>query len=316
MATAPLEALAERLKWPYIRSAEEGGLTRTQRVRDILSAFRKDILPEEFRTDLVELGEDKDDHISQERRRNPEQCVVQGDFEATIFRLAVHDDNVFTSLCKAMPAGASAAIYFNKMLERSKTVLAELDRYCQNLGQTSSKYEDERDVLLSISIALETIKDNARNIRRNIRARAPHGLQEAANTHITLIEDICMRNVDILAGNIHGRTTLTNDGDEDEDFRNIYHQLIERPASSYNDYYILDALGDLPSENLHPFRERLRDIVHRVEVSRAPRGFTSKLGRIFRDVESGSRADIVEEHATSGAEGAEEERGQKRARTA
>lgn len=75
-----------------------------------MSAFNKITLPEVFRPDLVEIAR---------QVRKPEQCVVQGDFEATMFRLAVHDDDVYFSLSKAMPAGACAAIYFDKILQKS-----------------------------------------------------------------------------------------------------------------------------------------------------------------------------------------------------
>ena len=78
-------------------------MTRTEKVRDIFSAFNR-TLPEDTRRDLTETTE---------QARTAEECVVQGDFEATMFRLAMHDDGVFNSLCKAMPAGACAAIYLS-----------------------------------------------------------------------------------------------------------------------------------------------------------------------------------------------------------
>lgn len=82
-----------------------------------MSAFNKITLPEDFRPDLVAIAR---------QVRKPEQCVVQGDFEATMFRLAVHDD-VYFSLSKAMPAGACAAIYFDKILQKSQKLLSDFD---------------------------------------------------------------------------------------------------------------------------------------------------------------------------------------------
>ncbi|KAL4920335.1 hypothetical protein BDW62DRAFT_199056 [Aspergillus aurantiobrunneus] len=302
--TVTLEDLAERLNWLYLRSAgEEGGMSRTQRVRDILSAFSTDVLPEEFRVDLVE-SEDETGHILPERLRTPEQCVVQGDFEATAFRLAVHDDNVFTSLCKAMPPGACAAIYFDKMLERSRKALSKFDQHCQTLGKPDE--DGDKDKALSLADVLETLQANTLNIHKNIHTRTPNGLQGAAKALTTLLEDISTRDKDALARNRYGRVSFA---DENEDSRNLYHQLIGKADDNAVEHFILDALADLSGEDLYPFRERLQAVLHRVEVNRAPKGFILKLGGIVRVAEMG----LTRKRAARAGEG-EAERGRKRVR--
>ncbi|KAL4811109.1 hypothetical protein BDV18DRAFT_128614 [Aspergillus unguis] len=314
-AQKTLEDLAGRLNWRYVRSAVEGGRSRTQRARDILSAFQKDILPEELRTDLIE-HEDEDGHIPHSEKRTPEQCVVQGDFEATVFRLAVHDDNVYTSLCKAMPPEACAAIYFDKILERSRKLLAKFDKYCLNLGRPDGQ-ETFGKTPMSVTFVLDTLQSNILKIHQNIIARAPHGLQGAAGSLVTHLEDICKRNVDALAKNLYGRTSFSADPNEDEDSRNIYHQLIEAPENEGESNPILDALDELPLKDMHPFSERLQAVLHRVEVSRAPKGFILKLGRISREVESDRGMGIVKKRVGSGIIAGDEderERESKRAR--
>lgn len=300
-----LQDLAEQLNWPYIRSAgKEGGMSRTQRVRDILSAFSTDVLPDRFRIDLAE-PEDGNGRVLQVR--TPEQCVVQGDFEATLFRLAVHDDNVFTSLCKAMPPGACAAIYFDKVRERSRRALFRFDRYCQTLGQFKN---DEGDPSTSLSAVLETLQTDALNIHKNIYARTPHGLQGAAKALTTLLEEITTRNKDALTDNQYGRAAFS---DEDEDSRNLYHQLVGKTDSGNNagEHFILDALEDLAGEDLYPFKERLEAVLHRVEVNRAPKGFILKLAGIVRAAKMG----ITRKRATRAGDGERDvERGRKRMR--
>ncbi|KAL4934040.1 uncharacterized protein BDV17DRAFT_73303 [Aspergillus undulatus] len=287
-ATTTLEVLAEQLDWPYLRSAaEEGGMSRAQRMRDILSAFSTSVLPEEFRLDLAEDEEQTGRRSGRRvRARTPEQCVVQGDFEATLFRLAVHDDNVFASLCKAMPPGACAAIYFDKVLERSRKALAAFDKDCQTLKPGSREGETSLDTIL------ETLTTTASNIHRNISGRAPHGLQGAAKALTILLEDISTRNKDALAGNRYGRvsfSTESSSSDEDEDDRNLYHQLIgSSDDDDGNGHFCLDALADIPGEDLSIFKERLEAVLHRVEVNRAPRGFIVKLAGIVRAAEKGS----------------------------
>lgn len=177
-----LEMVADQLNWQYTRSEAEGGMSRPQNVRDIMSAYRPAVLPDEFRLDLL-------DDAGQ--TRTPEQCVVQGDFEATMFRLAVHDDAVYSSLCKAMPPGARAAIYFDKMQERTRRLLADFDRYSQTGQAAGAPTMDVREVV-------DELGRNVHRIRENIVARAPHGMEGAAKTLVTLLEDICNRNNDAL----------------------------------------------------------------------------------------------------------------------
>ncbi|KAL4955695.1 hypothetical protein BDW69DRAFT_112350 [Aspergillus filifer] len=278
-----LETIAERLNWPYLRAAvEEGGMSRTQKVRDILSAFNTFVLPEEFRPDIVEPEDDLGKRL---RKRTPEQCIVQGDFEATLFRLAVHDDSVFASLCKAMPPGACAAIYFDKVLERSRMALSAFDKYCQTLKPGAERGETTPNTVLS------TLRTNAMNIHRNIINRTPHGLQIAAKTLTSLLEDITSRNKDSLGNNQFGRTAFTTDsssGEEDEEDRNLYYLLIGNEEDNADDHFCLDALSDLPGEALYPFRERLEAVLRRVEVNRAPRGFIHKLAGVVRAAERGT----------------------------
>lgn len=279
-------------------------MSRTQRVRDILSAFSTDVLPDRFRIDLAE-PEDENGRVLQVR--TPEQCVVQGDFEATLFRLAVHDDNVFTSLCKAMPPGACAAIYFDKVRERLRGALFRFDRYCQTLGQSKN---DEGDPSACLGTVFETLQTDALNIHTNIHARAPHGLQGAAKALTYLLEEIATRNKDPLADNQYGRTAFSG---EDEDSRNLYHQLVGKTDNDNNadDYFVLNSLEDLAGEDLYPFKERLEAVLHRVEVNRAPKGFILKLAGIVRAAKMG----ITRKRATRAGVGERDvERGRKRMR--
>ncbi|EAU34768.1 predicted protein [Aspergillus terreus NIH2624] len=177
-----LEMVADQLNWQYTRSEAEGGMSRPQNVRDIMSAYRPAVLPDEFRLDLL-------DDAGQ--TRTPEQCVVQGDFEATMFRLAVHDDAVYSSLCKAMPPGARAAIYFDKMQERTRRLLADFNRYSQTGQAAGAPTMNVREVV-------DELGRNVHRIRENTVARAPHGMEGAAKTLVTLLEDICNRNNDAL----------------------------------------------------------------------------------------------------------------------
>ncbi|PYH93469.1 hypothetical protein BO71DRAFT_381399 [Aspergillus ellipticus CBS 707.79] len=262
-----LETIAGQLSWQYVRSEAEGGMGRQEMVRDILSAFDTVILPEDFRLDLV-------DDAGQSR--TPEQCVVQGDFEATMFRLAVHDDAVYSSLCKAMPIGACAAIYFDKVHQRLRKLLADFDRYCLT-GQAPTGTAD-----MKIETVIEEIQNHVRHAGKNIIARAPHGMEGAAKTLIFLLEDICGRNKDALDGNRWRKTTFHG---EDEDQRNLFHQLIGR-VDETSDSFILDDLQKMPASDLYQFEGRLKAILRRIEVERAPKTYILKLSTLIRAAEA------------------------------
>ncbi|PLN76442.1 hypothetical protein BDW42DRAFT_197175 [Aspergillus taichungensis] len=271
-----LEQVADHHSWPYVRSESEGGMTRPQKVKDIMTAFNTSVLPEDFRPDLT------DDSV---HRRTPEQCVVQGDFEATMFRLATHDDAVYSRLCKAMPPGACAAIYFDKMQTKSRKLLADFDRYAQT-GQQSpvADANDDDDISpTDVRTVLHRIQLTVHRIQNNIIARAPHGTEGAAKALVSLLEEVCNRNKDALDGNRWGRTTFHG---EDEDHRNLYHQLIGT-AEETGRCFVLDALELLPASALHQFRDRLMAVQRKAEVNRAPKAYILKLAALVRRAEAG-----------------------------
>ncbi|KAF5012685.1 hypothetical protein F66182_15245, partial [Fusarium sp. NRRL 66182] len=225
-----LESLANDLEWPFIpengptaaASGGEtiaGGLSRQEQVRDIMSAFNKETIPEDFRRDLVESS-------ATLNPRTPEQCVVQGDFEATIFRLAVHDDNVYNSIRKAMPAGACAAIYFDKVHQKSRNLLTQFDEYRRTgrLPPTSSS-SNERALpsLDNVSEVARELRRHVAQIRNNLAVRIPYGTKGAAEALITLLQEVSARNIDAFENNTWGRVAPPG---EDDDDRNLYEQLI------------------------------------------------------------------------------------------
>ncbi|KAF7593388.1 hypothetical protein BBP40_011578 [Aspergillus hancockii] len=278
-----LETIAEQLNWQYVHSEVEGGMSRPQKVRDLMSAFDTVVLPEDFRPDLV-------DDVGQSR--TAEQCVVQGDFEATIFRLAVHDDAVCSSLCKAMPPGARAAIYFDKVQENSRKLLAEFDRYCQT-GRRSEELN------VDINSVIGELQRNVNRIHANIITRMPHGVEGAAKALVMLLEDICNRNKDALDGNRWGGVTFQG---EDEDQRNIYHQLIGRTEET-GEFFILDALEQLAGSDLLQFGKRLRAVLYKNEVNRAPKAYILKLNALVRRAESNSSGSGQKRPATASSGG-------------
>ncbi|CAP95794.1 hypothetical protein E8E15_010754 [Penicillium rubens] len=268
-----LLSVATQLKWQYLQG-EEDGMTRTEKVRDIFSAFNR-TLPEDTRRDLTETTE---------QARTPEECVVQGDFEATMFRLAIHDDGVFNSLCKAMPSGACAAIYFDKVQEQSRRLLSDFDRYCATGELPANPVSPGLGIEVNDVVA--QLQRSVSRIAVNIAARAPHGSERAVEALVSLLESVVARNNDPLEGNPLGRQSFHG---EDEDQRNLYHLLIgsvETDSETDARHFVLHALDALPPADLHQSANRLRDILRKIEVNRAPKPYLLHLGSLIRAAES------------------------------
>lgn len=274
-----LEAVADGLNWQYLRVEGDGrttGMTRTEKVRDVLSAFSTKVLPEDFRQDLAETTT---------QTRAAEQCVVQGDLEATIFRLAVHDDAVFGSLCKAMPAGACAAIYFDKIQEQIRRLFVDFDRYCAT-GDLPAGSGSPSGGIVEVDRVVEQLRRLVARIHANILTRAPHGTEGAAKVLVSILESIASRNRDALEGNSWNRTSFSN---EDEDQRNLHHLLIgpdDMDLDPEEELFVLSALEALPSSDLIQFIPKLREAQRKIEVSRAPRVYLLRLGRLVRAAET------------------------------
>lgn len=255
-----------------------------------MSAFNKETIPEDFRRDLVESS-------ATLTPRTPEQCVVQGDFEATIFRLAVHDDNVYNSIRKAMPAGACAAIYFDKVHQKSRNLLTQFDEYRRTgrLPPTSSS-SNERALpsLDNVSEVARELRRHVAQIRNNLAARIPYGTKGAAEALITLLQEVSARNIDAFENNTWGRVAPPG---EDDDDRNLYEQLIGQASDEDQGrgdeeggigggLFILDVLEEVPASVLEAYVSSLRDILAKVEIIPAPSSFLLKLKSLIHDAQS------------------------------
>ncbi|KAH8698284.1 hypothetical protein BGW36DRAFT_425996 [Talaromyces proteolyticus] len=287
-----LDRVANAMEWRFVpgspspseSSSEMASMSRQDKVRDILSAFNEVTLPENFRKDLAETTTEP---------RTPEQCVVQGDFEATVFRLAVHDDNVFTSIRKAMPAGACAAIFFDKAQKQSRRLLQYFDEY-----RRSGRLPPERRSL-EVKVVASELRLHVKQIRENIKMRIPYGSKGAVEALLALLQDISARNIDAFEQSLWGRVPPVG---EDEDDRNLYEQLIGQ-ANETGDMFVLDALEELPISVLGSYVRNLTDILRKTEINRAPPSFVLKLKSLIHEAQSSLAASRAKRPATGDAGG-------------
>ena len=276
-----MEEIAKRVNWHYVGGASSpadsgtetpAAMTRPDKARDILSCFSETTMPDEFRPDLVESA----GHI-----RTPEECVVQGDFEATMFLLAAHDDNVYTGLRKVMPAGARAAIFFDKIQRRSAALLAAFDVY----RETGAPQND--GIALEVPVVVAELRTNLRKVQENIYARAPHGAKNAMDTLVTLLRDISNRNYDAFENARWGRR---RPGGETKKDRNLFAQLIGDSDEEPDDFFVLDCLESLPNSILKQWAPQLRALHDALQTNGAPASYLRKLQALVTEQQAGSSA--------------------------
>ncbi|OJD15611.1 hypothetical protein AJ78_04131 [Emergomyces pasteurianus Ep9510] len=252
-----MEAISRKARWPFVvdpdspgASGQEYGesMSRPEKVRDILSAFSETTMPDDFRPDQVET-------INQPR--TPEQCVVQGDFEATMFRLAVHDDNVYLSLRKAMPSPARSAIFFDKAQKKTRALLLDFDRYCQ-FG--TSRRDGPG---LEIHVVVDQLHQIVAQIESNIALRAPDSHRNAPDALIGILRDVVNYNRNVFDGNSWGRVPPAGETEND---RNLFSQVIGHPEIS-GQYFVLDVLERLPRATLREWEPQLESIMHKIPMS-------------------------------------------------
>jgi hypothetical protein len=267
------------------------GMSRQDKVRDIMSAFNEVTLPADFRKDLAERTTEP---------RTPEQCVVQGDFEATVFRLAVHDDNVYASIRKAMPAGACAAIFFDKVQKQSRNLLIGFDEY-----RRTGRLPAGRKSLEVKEVAAE-LRHHVEQIRVNLASRVPYGTKGAAEALLALLQDISARNIDAFEQSPWARQPPPG---EDEDDRNLYEQLIGQANGSSSNtetggsFFVLDVLETLPASVLASYISNLDDILGKVEINRPPVSFVRKLKTLIHEAQASLAASRTKRPATADAGG-------------
>ncbi|CRG89830.1 hypothetical protein PISL3812_06869 [Talaromyces islandicus] len=307
-----LEMVAGEMQWHFIpettASSESSpetttittAMSRQDKVRDIMSAFSEDTLPADFRRDLAETTTEP---------RTPEQCVVQGDFEATVFRLAVHDDNVYASIRKAMPAGACAAIFFDKVQKQSRNLLLGFDEY-----RRTGRLPPGRQSLEVKEVAAE-LQRHVDQIRINLASRIPYGTEGAAEALLALLQDVSARNIDAFEQSPWGRQAPPG---EDEDDRNLYEQLIGQAnggssgvgggggggtTETEGGFFVLDVLESLPAAVLASYIPNLNDILGKVEINRAPALFVRKLKSLIHEAQASLAASRSKRPATADAGG-------------
>jgi len=238
------------------------GMSKQDTVRDILSTFEINVLPEQYL-------EEQYSFIT--RRRTLAECLVPGELDATIFRLAMNDDDVYRALRETQPAPPCASHYYNKMRYRISALISAFDTYC-----TRGTPSTANGTPLEVEVVAARLLDHVRRIDKNLSMRGQDGNGEAADCLIVALYEVCVRDRDAFEG-IRWRRRAKRD--EREEDRNLYHQLIRR--LNEDDAFVLDVLAKLPAWALQQRLSRLVQIRDLVDQRITPPLYEAKLRGII-----------------------------------
>ena len=226
---------------------EEEITARKAAVRDMLSVFDREALPEEYLHNIPDIPAD-----------TPiDRLFIPGDLGATIYRLAVRDESIYATLDRILHRDICARYYLMKQLRRARQAMLDLDRYADN-GPSSNSLVHDMDVKecgrTLHRIVWEVCQDRESRISKGplkleTRTMAPEVL-------IEILEGVCDHNRDI-------------------DSENLYAYLISeppRPATPEERRdFVIDQLRDFPPNEWKHLTERLNGIAEYVRQN-APHG--------------------------------------------
>jgi len=260
-------------------SSQAGDQDRTEWVvQDMLSVFDERRLPEEYgRRDFVE-------NIPTDVT-SLESLIDHGNLAATVYGLARHDQIFRRRLRKALTKDFCAVQFLEKMRARIwGAVLGRLDRHI-----TSGSQADPH-ILMETA---DRLRGCVQQIQKYFEDRAPLSKQVrsmAAELVVDLLRSVCDRNKDIYT---QINWTRTTQDPEDEDDRNLFHNLIGgADEEEEDDYFALTFFAGLaPHEWMH-LSDRSNELLDRLRRYRAPRGYLEKLERIVQAYET-HQADLI-----------------------
>lgn len=230
---------------------------RKNTICDILAGFYNQTTktPEELKD---EFGEDLSHLPSSD-------VLVEGNLQATIYRLAMRDDSFYKRLQEIVPYDTRAKQYYETLYLRAQEAMERLTTYATN-GPLSPKD-------LTVPECARVLRSLVHQMCQNKDARnavAPLGAVIASRLAVILvrlIDRVIDFNQDIYANARWNRTQPANEHPRD---RNLFAYLIGDPPSAWGpdwktDYFVIDRLRRFPVNEWEHLTERLDTIRWQIE---------------------------------------------------
>jgi hypothetical protein len=245
---------------------------RKDQLRDILSTFDPNTLPEEY-----PVGAQRE---PLERNPNLQPVLNPESLEETIFSLAVRDNSFFTALRRAVPPDYCTSVFLDKALAKAHEAFGRLDGYVK-YGPTQGS------VSWDVAWCASQLRELANRIRHHSELRAPLGRAtktKAFRLLVTILEEVTIRNHDVYENINWTREVPSNETTAD---KNLYQKLIgssvkvSRAELSDKDKgnFIIDVLRDLADAGRDE-SHKLQQILLTVEENGAPQNFIAELTRL------------------------------------
>ena len=193
------------------------------------------------------------------------EILVEGNLQATIYRLAMRDNGFYKRLQEIVPNDARAKQYYETLYLRAQEAMERLTTYATNGPRTP------RD--LTIPECARVLRSLVHQMCQNKDARnavAPLGAVVASRLAVILvrlIDRVVDFNQDIYANARWNRIQPANEHPRD---RNLFAYLIGDPPSPWvpdwkTDYFVIDRLRGFPVNEWEHLTERLDTIRWRIE---------------------------------------------------
>ena len=236
----------------------------TKTIQDMLSVFDPKKLPEDYGADFI-----RDLPMTFE---SSEATVNPNSLPATIFGLARHDAVFRQHLREALNKDFCAVQVFRKLAAEAQKVFRLLDSY----AQSGPNYNES--VVARCAGRLEEIVEKIVEYKDDRLPLSASTKLEAAGVLVNILNCVCDWNRDIYI-DLSWQTRRVPD---DEDDRNLYIKLIRSPLEDDDDpeseaCFVVDALEDLPSEELRPLSGLLNMVLRKVQRNGASAVFLRKL---------------------------------------
>lgn len=261
-------------------TTDEGFEQRKMAVQDILSSFDREVLPSEFRVDLIG-GVDK-----QQGQRPSSEWTIPGDLMGSLLQWGIQDTPCYEFLERLQPTSARSRLFHEKV---SRRLAGEFEKYKDLENDRSGSAADIR----------QEVRQIASSIRAIVEASWERQLMEDKAvppvTFIKALGDVCENHLDLAGAGMRTRRTSSSQSEA-----SLFSMLVGDTETDNEPFLLglLDWIANKFVELLVPHRNTLEYIGGRLATLNAPQEYRTRYQEIVDMVKRNS--DEEEEEASAG----------------
>lgn len=262
-----IEKLAEEANWQITRMFEEDhDLNRRRRaaeIREIMAALSPFDVASDYRPDIFDELQEKETF---------EQSLVDRDLEATLARILMTKNDMFSYFRRLISTNHCASDFFLKMKQKAERTFEEMDHYFA-VG-ASSDLAEPHDVAWCAD-QLTKIVASIRNQLENLTLRRD-SKDKAAQALIYILGEVTNRDKNSYAGPVWQHSPQRRLPERE---RNLYHRLINAPDRTTGSSFILSDLDPIDASAAHFSVTELEEIFD--DMTAAPTAYKKKFRELI-----------------------------------